>query len=708
MRDSLGVTAFVLDALGRALEITGPDGGKTGYEWGPSGERTGITYPDGRTVRYKYDENLRLKALSEGDSTIGYRYDGAGRLSEKDLPNEVVTKYGYYPDGALKSLEHWNGAGMFEGYCYGYDILGNRTDTEMITGMQGNRSKTWCYLYDGLNRLTCVKEEGVETSCYAYDAFGNRVMSRNGRTGEETLYTYNALNQLLKSGGPEGIREYGYDQRGNMTELRENGSVKKRYEYGAENRLSRAWGANGMEALYHYNGMGMRTGKVERAYGGAESEKETAYILDLTRGFYNLLQKQEGGSTQSYLWDGNVVAALDEEGRHYYCQDLLGSPVRYLDERGNTEEIYRYDEFGCDLSGNQGRLQPFGYTGYQADQVTGTYFAQAREYLPEAGRFGSEDLIKGRISVPNSLNAYSYCWSSPMSLVDLNGKYPQMTQSDANQFMWDWYWGNYWDSAKNYVGQKLQEIVDRVTDLTSATHYLYNEENYGVDKVLDKRKIDGGFSYELKEHTGGSLFLVKFGKFNEFSDFSINTSIPIPFTDGNITFRSSFSASSWNPSTWRIDNSMNRKIDTGDNSTMTLALGITYKNNELYITQGLRGDSGNLPIALPDGVVVDSQTSLRWSLSKESYVNHSREVLVVVEVAATIAAVLCCLVLIADDVSIVGFLDDGVAGGLGLYAINNIVKYYNTISNACSKYYNIIVDFLYKNLNSTNNSCLVN
>ena len=42
-----------------------------------------------------------------------------------------------------------------------------------------------------------------------------------------------------------------------------------------------------------------------------------------------------------------------------------------------------------------GREQPFGYMGCRFDEVAGTYFAQAREYQPENGRFTAENVIKG-------------------------------------------------------------------------------------------------------------------------------------------------------------------------------------------------------------------------------------------------------------------------------------------------------------------------
>ena len=69
-------------------------------------------------------------------------------------------------------------------------------------------------------------------------------------------------------------------------------------------------------------------------------------------------------------------------------------------------------------------MQPFGYTGYRYDNVTGTYFAQAREYVAGVDRFAGEDWIKGNIEQPFSLNQYGYCLGNPEKFVDLDGKVP--------------------------------------------------------------------------------------------------------------------------------------------------------------------------------------------------------------------------------------------------------------------------------------------
>ena len=238
---------------------------------------------------------------------------------------------------------------------------------------------------------------------YGYDAFGNRTHMTEG--DRETAYTYNAMNQLMSRMDSMSEETYAYDRRGNLSLIMENGSLKNSYTYGALNKLEQAVNGNGEAAAYEYNGLGRRV--------GVDSETKIRYTIDLTRGYYNLLEKEEAGSRQTYLWDGNVAGMREEKNGQngwsnlsnhldtaYYLQDELGSPIRLLDEEGNMREAYGYDEFGQDLYRNPGQIQPFGYTGYQSDRIAETYYAQAREYRAELGRFAGVDIIKGFAAAP--------------------------------------------------------------------------------------------------------------------------------------------------------------------------------------------------------------------------------------------------------------------------------------------------------------------
>ena len=60
-----------------------------------------------------------------------------------------------------------------------------------------------------------------------------------------------------------------------------------------------------------------------------EPEKTIRYTIDLTRGYHNLLKREENQRSQIYLWDGNAAGFYDEgeESPHYYLQDELRSPL---------------------------------------------------------------------------------------------------------------------------------------------------------------------------------------------------------------------------------------------------------------------------------------------------------------------------------------------------------------------------------------------
>ena len=434
IQDWLGSTRITPDALGRAEKVQYPDGREVSYTYGKAGERRSITYPDGTTVFYGYDEQFRLSELKEGDSIITYGYDPVGRLCEKQFPNGTKTTYRYDRKDQLTELVHQDKEGILDRYTYLYDLLGNKTGiTKERRGLE-RESGQYRYGYDALGRLSEIQKDGEIQTQYGYDAFGNRTWKEE--RGEQTSYQYNALNQLVSERQGEIRKEYGYDKRGNLTAILENGAWKKRYVYGAMNRLEEAVDAAGKQARYQYNGLGHRVGKQEGVLPKEKLEKldpqrrvgmeignsrQITYTLDLTRQYHNLLERTEESRNQRYFWDGNVAAYEENGERNYYLQDELGSPLRIEDSAGRIKESYGYGAFGEDLYQNQGEIQPFGYTGYQRDSVSGTYYAQAREYLEENGRFAEQDIIAGIIDRPQTINKYKYCINNPFLYFDPTG-----------------------------------------------------------------------------------------------------------------------------------------------------------------------------------------------------------------------------------------------------------------------------------------------
>ncbi len=515
VRDWLGETRLERDAAGQPVSITDHAGRTVTYEWGGMGERKSITYPDGTKVSYRYDTMLRLDRMrveSVGrtgmPSEIRYLYDAAGRLAGKEYPDGMYTQWHYDGYGRLGELVHGDRDGILEHFRYEYDIAGNKNAIMKDRRGLAADSGRYGYCYDPLGRLSGVSKDGHAVRTYTYDSFGNRKGMEDVAGGKTLSYFHDVLDRLVRveewvdgTDGLPSVTEYFYDGRGNMVREETGGELLHGYEYGAMGRLSRAWDADGQEALYLYNGMGQRTGK-------REGDSGEEYLLDLTKPYNNLLGVRKNGHSQDFFADWNITAMKETEGRtdggraafgglHWYLRDELDSPLRVSGYRaGNGIPgcrclTYGYDEFGKDAGAMPGNVkgqpnrydipgleQPFGYTGYRHDGISGTYFAQAREYRPGDGRFASEDVAEGNRAVPVTLNRYGYCHGNPVAFVDRDGKtaipWTTTIPSPITTF------GNIEEKTKKMeqvletVNDAMQELEEKSKDNTGTVTLGYN------------------------------------------------------------------------------------------------------------------------------------------------------------------------------------------------------------------------------------------
>lgn len=419
VRDWTGITIIKNDAAGRALNIEYPDGGKVSYTYNISGQRTSLTYPNGETVKYNYDKFKRLISLEEAGNITTYEYDKFSHLRLKSMPNGASTEYSYDNRGLLASLTHKDAEGILDQYFYNYDCEGNKTEITKYRRNMPNENGHYTYAYDALKKLTSVHKDGILFHAYEYDGHGNRtrMITQKGITN----YSYNKLNQLISKKDSSSEENYIYDLRGNLCQINQNGGMKKQFSYDPMNRLTEVRNETGAYAKYEYSGLGHRIGAMQKV-DPYKPESQIRYVLDITKQYNNLLQKEEAGETQTYVFDSKASEIIHNDGkRSYFLQDDLGSPIRLLNQKGCMIEQYGYDEFGCDLEYTPSKYHSFGYTGYQRDYVTGAYYAQAREYIPYMARFAARDFVKGQQDDPLSMNEYIYCRDNPTAYVDLNG-----------------------------------------------------------------------------------------------------------------------------------------------------------------------------------------------------------------------------------------------------------------------------------------------
>ena len=146
-----------------------------------------------------------------------------------------------------------------------------------------------------------------------------------------------------------------------------------------------------------------------------------------------MLERSVNGERENYVYDNNVVSMSKAGDDYFYMLDELGTGMYLTGTDGTVSDTYAYDEFGRSLDPCTGKekpqyqkqgniLQPLAFTGYQTDEMTESYFAQARFYNAGNGRFVSEDKVRGYKNRPDSINHYLYCYNKPLRCLDLDGR----------------------------------------------------------------------------------------------------------------------------------------------------------------------------------------------------------------------------------------------------------------------------------------------
>ena len=328
--------------------------------------------------------------------------------------------------------------GILDKYFYSYDNSGlisginrERRDLDAISGQ-------YDYQYDEIGRLTRSSLNGELKASYEYDAFGNRTSLIESDT--QTTYRYDALDRLVEAkelnNSQAIVRSYDYDKRGNQTNEYVDGLLNKTFTFDATNMLSKVVDSEKGELENQYNGLGFRVASIR-------PEERIEYLCDLSRDCYNMLERTVNGETESFIYDKNVISMSKATSTYYYLQDELGSPMYMTGTDGAAVSSYAFDDFGRGIDPFTGKIkeagdkqhtrhayttegniiQPFAFTGYQEDEVSGLEFAQARFYSADNGRFVGVDLKKGIIEYPSTLNQFSYCINNPYTFVDRNGQW---------------------------------------------------------------------------------------------------------------------------------------------------------------------------------------------------------------------------------------------------------------------------------------------
>ena len=460
------------------------------YAYDPMGNKTAVTRQrrglprESGAYTYTYDPIGRLTAVAkDGTPLRDYAYDPySNRAHMRDHHKGSATAYTYDAADRLTRTQTWE---------IRTDPVQQRTDSPMpdtITAPLTQPALTRTYEYDHRGNLTKELQEGIPVHSYAYNAMDRleKAWSHtpDGAIQTETAYHYNGLGQRV------GKSRY--------TAMPAQTAGERTIQ-----NLPQT------QTLCQGRTMGQPTDSMTAAV-------HEDYLPDLTRPYHNLLSvtRNDGAPAQTFYWDGNA-AAMEENGRlHYYLQDEMGSPVRVSGydstdtmadgdhDATDTYLTYGYDEFGNDLARTigkeleedgipspytmQGEGQPLGYTGYRYDTDSATYFAQAREYQPQTGRFCAQDVVAGNGAVPVTLNRYGYCWGNPVGMVDLNGLTPEENTETAYVY--------YIDDFKRQANWQIKKLRRHGIDVVAVP---INEE--AQDRSSEEIEKEMHLANEFKE-----------------------------------------------------------------------------------------------------------------------------------------------------------------------------------------------------------------
>ncbi|MEM7393363.1 MAG: hypothetical protein AAF492_13550, partial [Verrucomicrobiota bacterium] len=298
------------------------------YEYGPMGNRTKVTYPQGREVNYTYDTMGRLDKVQEAvtGSTVYAEYDNynaAGRAGEvKVNDNKVTETRNYDPyhrlDNILIEKAGVSTPHMDQGVAYN-----DYGEVDEIDGDLLGNSVLFVYSYNQWGYITQAGSLGYQnygTLNYVYDSDGRLEWKDN------KVYTYDYTSpgyRLDRRSGADQLRLF-YNQGGSVSSRTQSGNSSS-YTYDHNQQLTRVVQNGSTIAEFGYDENGERWWKQDTAQGRDHYYITPEMDVQNDNGTWipaHYINGPEGRiSVQAGSGDGDDVALM-EHTRHKMLADL--------------------------------------------------------------------------------------------------------------------------------------------------------------------------------------------------------------------------------------------------------------------------------------------------------------------------------------------------------------------------------------------------
>jgi len=414
---------FSYDNVYRVASNTQATRGTIGYAYDAADRTSSYTITGGTTASYTYypDGSLNTIQWTPVSGQVKYAYMLTGQYGTITFPNGQTKNFSYDDQGRLTQLVNLHpSAGNLATYAYGYDLnnatggytmLGQRTSMTATVPAQSFSSALTKYYYDNLYQLTRADYPNAapfngEIHSWLYDAIGNRLT--NTVNGVTQSYTYQTIGTNPKNWqrlASDGTNIYTYDANGNT-------ATRTGFTFGwdYENRMSSITGAPNASYAYDYSGR-----RASKTVAGIS----TTYLYDRR----NLVSEASSGATADHLLGPGIDEPLASNRGGvvvYHAVDGLGSVSLTVDPAAVIRNSYAYDAWGVTRSSSEAFAQPFRYTAREIGEIADLAFYRARYLSRTVGRFLSEDQLERYLRVA-SLEAFKYAANSPVMFDDPYG-----------------------------------------------------------------------------------------------------------------------------------------------------------------------------------------------------------------------------------------------------------------------------------------------
>ena len=389
----------------------------------------------GRTPRDTIEQLLGIGAAHA--SVLGTPRSSPGRRVEVAEARDLVAAPGADDDPAA-----------LLDYRYVWDARGNLLHSRQHAQGSGAQPGLTSHAYDRDNRLLAsvrwrtrgdtLAEHSVWR--FAYDTAQRRVLAQQDVASQNELHvgtrrasfepgshrqspTADRPARHDAGGQPEriGEREYRWDARGRLVEVRERGATLARYGYDHRGlRNTRQTGGRTIHTIYDEHRQPLaeldENGRILRQY---------VWLADLPLAVIDTPQgvaPAKAGSAPVSTMIDDLRAILratfaEDEAIAWLQANHLGAPELVTGADGRVLWRATYAPFGAATVENQGFTLNLRLPGQYFDAETGLHYNRARYYDPELGQYLTPDPL----GTPDGPNPYAYVAFNPLRHVDPDG-----------------------------------------------------------------------------------------------------------------------------------------------------------------------------------------------------------------------------------------------------------------------------------------------